>query len=57
MSPLIDKHRPANLALCRAYGIDVDLVMTSALRNRRFAQEAAKTRTVIFDASEIVEVA
>jgi predicted nucleotidyltransferase len=38
-------------------GRDVDLVMTSALRNRWFAREAAKTRTVIYDASEVSEVA
>ncbi len=40
-----------------ALGRDVDLVMTSALRNRWFAREAAKTRTVIYDASEVSEVA
>jgi len=37
--------------------LDVDLVMMSALRNRWFQREAAKTRTVIYDASEISEVA
>ena len=30
-------------------GRNVDLVMTSALRNRWFAREAAKARTVIDD--------
>jgi len=35
----------------------VNLVMTSALKNRWFAREAAKTRTVIYDASQISEVA
>ena len=44
-------------ALAAALGRDVDLVMTSALRNRWFAREAARTRTVIYDASEVSEVA
>ena len=44
-------------ALSAELGRDVDLVMTSALRNRWFAREAAKTRTVIYDASEVSEVA
>jgi predicted nucleotidyltransferase len=43
--------------LAALLGRDVDLVMTSALRNRWFAREAAKTRTVIDDASEVSEVA
>ncbi len=34
-------------ALADELGQDFDLVMTSALRNRWFAREAAKTRTVI----------
>lgn len=37
--------------------LDVDLVMMSALRNRWFQREAAKTRTVIYDTSQISEVA
>lgn len=35
----------------------VDLVMMSALQNRWFNREAAKTRTAVHDASEISEVA
>lgn len=38
-------------------GRDVDLVMTSALRTRWFNREAAKTRPVLSDASQIAEVA
>jgi predicted nucleotidyltransferase len=38
-------------------GRPVDLVMPSALRNRWFNREVAKTRTVLYDASEISEVA
>jgi predicted nucleotidyltransferase len=38
-------------------GRAVDLVLSTALRNRWFRQEAAKTRTLIYDASPAVEVA
>lgn len=38
-------------------GCDVDVVMTHALRKPRFAAEAAKTRTVIYDAGAIADVA
>jgi predicted nucleotidyltransferase len=44
-------------ALAGLLGRDVDLVMVSALKNRWFDREAAKTRTVIYDASQISEVA
>jgi uncharacterized protein len=43
--------------LSRILGRDVDLVMLSALKNKWFRREAEKTRTVIFDASEVSEVA
>lgn len=35
----------------------VDLVMTGALRKKWFRREASKTRTVIYDASEVSAVA
>lgn len=38
-------------------GRDVDVVMTHALRKPRFAAEAAKTRTVIYDAGAVADVA
>lgn len=40
-------------------GHSVDLVMATApvLSNERFRREAAKTRTVIYDASQVAEVA
>ena len=38
-------------------GRKVDLVTTSALRNKWFRREAEKTRTVVYDASEVAEVA
>ena len=44
-------------ALADLLGRDVDLVMTSALRNRWFDREAVKTRTVIYDASQDAEAA
>lgn len=44
-------------ALSDLLGRKVDLVMTSALRNKWFRREAEKTRTVVYDASQIAEVA
>lgn len=41
----------------RVLGRDVDLVMTSALRNKWFRREADKTRRVIYDAAAHAEVA
>jgi len=55
--PWLARYQDLEADLASVLGIDVDLVMTSALRNSRFAREAAKTRTVIYDASEIAEVA
>jgi hypothetical protein len=43
--------------LSRVLNRNVDLVMPSALDNKWFRREAGKTRTVIFDASEVSEVA
>jgi predicted nucleotidyltransferase len=36
---------------------EVDLVMSSALNNKWFKREADKTRTVLYDASKVSEVA
>ena len=36
---------------------DVDLVLSDALRNRWFREEAAKTRAVVYDATPFGEVA
>lgn len=55
--PWLTRFQEFEDALAELLGRDVDLVMTSALRNRWFEREAAKTRTVIYDASEIPEVA
>jgi predicted nucleotidyltransferase len=51
------RHQDLEAALGYVLGRKVDLVMTSALRNRWFRREAAKTRKVIYDASEVAEVA
>lgn len=55
--PWLARFQDFEKALSAALGLDVDLVMTSALRNPWFRREAAKTRTVIYDASEVSEVA
>ena len=44
-------------ALTALLGRKVDLVTTSALRNKWFRREAEKTRAAIYDASEVAEVA
>ena len=44
-------------ALTEILGRHVNLVMTAALRNKWFRREADKTRVVIYDASEVAEVA
>lgn len=55
--PWLGRFQDLERALSDELDRDVDLVMTSALRNRWFNREAAKTRTVIYDASEISEAA
>jgi predicted nucleotidyltransferase len=55
--PWLARLQDLERALGQLLGRDVDLVMTSALRNKWFRREADKTRTVIYDASEVAEVA
>ncbi len=55
--PWLSRFQELEQGLSNLLGRHVDLVMTSALRNRWFNREAAKTRTVIYDASQISEVA
>ncbi len=55
--PWLTRFQELEESLAEVLGRDVDLVMTSALRNRWFNREAEKTRTVVYDASEISEVA
>ncbi len=54
--PWLTRFQALEEALASVLGRDVDLVMTSALHNRWFNREAAKTRMVIYDASEVLEV-
>ncbi|HEX5165899.1 MAG TPA: nucleotidyltransferase domain-containing protein [Thermomicrobiales bacterium] len=42
--------------LSNLLGRKVHLVMTAALRNPRFRSEAEKTRTVIYDATQVAQV-
>ena len=44
-------------ALADVLGCKADLVMMSALQNKGFRREAEKTRTVVYDASQVAEVA
>jgi len=55
--PWLARFQELEEALAGVLGHEVDLVMPSALENRWFNREAAKTRTVIYDASKKSEVA
>lgn len=55
--PWIARHLDLEADLAALLDRNVDLVMTSALHNKYFDREAAKTRTVVYDASEVTEVA
>ena len=55
--PWLARHQELQAALEQLLGHRVDLVTTTALENRWFRREAAKTRMVIYDASEVAEVA
>lgn len=55
--PWLARRQELQAALERLLGHQVDLVTTTALENRWFRREAEKTRTVIYDASEVAEVA
>jgi predicted nucleotidyltransferase len=55
--PWLGRLQDFEAALAELLGRDVDVVMISALRNKWFRREAEKTRTVIYDASEVSQVA
>ncbi len=55
--PWIARFQDLEADLAGLLGRDVDLVMTSALKNRWFNREAAKTRTVLYDASKVTQTA
>lgn len=54
--PWLGRVQDLEAALATLLGRDVDLVMSHALRKPQFAAEAAKTRTVIYDATTIADV-
>jgi predicted nucleotidyltransferase len=51
--PWLSRFQVLEDALSDELGPDVDLVVTSALRNRWFARGAAAMQTVIYDASDV----
>ena len=55
--PWLGRVQDLEAALASVLGRDVDLVMPHALRKPEFAAEADKTRTVIYDATTIADVA
>jgi uncharacterized protein len=55
--PWLSKHLSLEEGLSDLLGRKVDLVMIDAAQNKWFPREAAKTRTVVFDGSEVAEVA
>ena len=55
--PLLGRLQDFEAALAELLGRDVDVILPSALNNKWFRREAEKTRMVVFDASEIAQVA
>ena len=55
--PWLSRYQELQRALEDLIGRNVDLVMTSALRDPWFCREAEKTRTVVYDAAETDKVA
>lgn len=55
--PWLARHQDLEADLSGLLGRDVDLVMMAALRKERFRREADKTRTVIYDAGAVEDVA
>lgn len=57
LGPWLREHQALEDALQHLLQIDVDLVFSDALRNRWFRQEAAQTRTTIYETQYASEVA
>ena len=57
VGPWLTRYQELEESLAALLDRDVDLVMTSDLQNRWFNREAAKARTVIYDASKISQIA
>jgi predicted nucleotidyltransferase len=54
--PWLGRLQDLEADLGKLLGRRVDLVTTTALRNRWFRREVEKTRTVIYDASEVAKI-
>lgn len=57
LGPWLSRFTALRDALAQLFGRPVDLVMPSALNNSWFRREAEKTRTLIYDASKVTQVA
>lgn len=57
LGPWLSRFLALRDALAELFGCSVDLVMPSALNNSWFRREADKTRTLIYDASTVTQVA
>ena len=55
--PWLTRYFALEETLASLLGRKVDLVMTRATENKWFRREASKTRTVVYDASKVAEVA
>lgn len=55
--PWLTRYFALEEALAALLGRKVDLVMTKAMKNKWFRREATKTRTAVYDASKVAEVA
>ena len=55
--PWLTRYFALEEALATLLGRKVDLVMIKAMENKRFRREATKTRTAVYDASKVAEVA
>lgn len=55
--PWLKRRHQLQRALSAALGQQVDLVTTRALQDPWFSREAAKTRQVIYDASDLAQIA
>jgi uncharacterized protein len=55
--PWLARHQDLEAELSALLGRKVDLVMMSALRKEGFRREADKTRTVVYDAGTVADVA
>jgi hypothetical protein len=57
LGPWLSRLFELQTSLANLFGRRVDLVMTSALRDQWFRREADKTRTLVYDASQVPQVA